>query len=184
MTEDGKVYRVNEDGSFTSIGNVEDLEKKPSSPSMYKIPSIPPLNMKATISTEVVWWKRNYNWLWVITFVVFVGWFISCLSCAWPEFPIYENGYITNWYTQDNFFTIFTFSGVILIFFALSWYLSIKDKVILKLIQIPFIGISGWLACLMFWLCEQRYSFLLVCIATIPVTMWVMTLCLSIFRRK
>lgn len=30
MTDDGKVYRVNEDGSFTSIGNVEDLEKKPS----------------------------------------------------------------------------------------------------------------------------------------------------------
>lgn len=41
IADDGKVYRVNEDGSFSSIGNVEDLEKRTSAPSTDKMSPIP-----------------------------------------------------------------------------------------------------------------------------------------------
>lgn len=185
MTDDGKVYRVNEDGSFTSIGNVEDLDKKTSTPSSDKMPPIPTPNVKTTSTTEVGWWKRNYNWLWVTTLVVFLGWFISCLSCAWPEYPQYDElGNISNWYTCDNTGEILIICAIVLVCFGLSWYLSNKNKTILKLAQILLIGCSAWVACLMLVLCEQRYSYLLICIATIPVTMWIITLCLSIFKRK
>ena len=171
MTEDGMVYRVNEDGSFTSIGNVEDLEKKPSSPSMYKIPPIPTKNIKITIATEVGWWKRNYNWLWVTTFVVFAGWLISCFSCARREY-------------YDHTVEIL-FAGVLIrMFYWLSWYLSEKDKTILKFTQILIVAGVFYLTCQMYSLCDKRYSSLLVCLASIPVTMWIITLCLSIFRRR
>lgn len=185
MTNDGKVYRVNEDGSFTSIGNVEELEKKPSAPCIDKLPPIPAATAKTTSASEVGWWKRNYNWLWITTLVVFIGWIISCLTCAWPEYPQYdERGYISTYYTVDNTGWILLVSAIIIVCFCLSWYLSKKDRTILKLTQIFLIGCSAWVACLMLALCEQRYAFLLVCLAIIPLSIWIVSVCLSIFSRR
>lgn len=29
ISDDGKIYRINDDGSFTSVGNFDEIEKKP-----------------------------------------------------------------------------------------------------------------------------------------------------------
>ena len=185
MTNDGKVYRVNEDGSFTSIGNVEELEKNPPTTSIGKLPPIPAATAKTTSPSEVGWWKHNYNWLWITTLVVFIGWIISCLSCAWPEYPEYDElGYISTYYTVDNIGRILLVSAIIIVCFCLSWYLSKKDITILKLAQILLIGCSAWVACLMLALCEQKYAFLLVCLAIIPLSIWIVSVCSSIFSRR
>jgi len=183
ISDEGKIYHINEGGSYTSVGNIEDIENKSSSTSINKIPPIPTPKVNTSDTAEVGWWKRNYNFLWVTTLVIFVGWFISCLSCAWPEYPYYDDGRI-RYYTQDNTGYILAVNSVILLCYSLSWFLIKKDKTVLKLAQILLVGFASWLACLMFWWCEQEFSFILVCLATIPVTMWIITLCLSIFRHK
>lgn len=186
MTGDGKVYRVNEDGSFTSIGNVEELEMKTSTPrTTQEPPPIPKPTSKTTNVSEAGWWKRNYNWLWMTTLVVFIGWFISCLSCPRTEYPQYDElGNISNWHTHDSTEEILLAYWIILVCFGLSWYLSNKNNTNLKLTQILLVGGSAWVACLMLGLCELRYAFLLACLAAIPFLIWIITVCLSIFRRR
>lgn len=185
ISDDGKVYRVNRDGSFTQIGNVEDLEMKPTTSPVDKMPPIPNVTSTDSSAAKVGWWKRNYNWLWSSTLILFIGWIISCLSCRWTEYPIWnENGYAYYYYV-DNILEILIGSILIIVCYCLSWYMSRKNKIFLKLMQIILIGGAACGAHLMNNnLCEPQYSFLLDCIASIPLLIWFVTLCLSWFRRN
>lgn len=181
ISDEGIIYRVNEDGSFTSVGNVEDIEKKPSSTSENKMPPpIPTPAVKTSGSSEVGWWIRNYNWLWLITLVIFIGWFISCLlSCSCLYYPIYECGFIDYVY---NFGEILGGSVVILIFVILSWRFSSKGKLLYKFLQIPLVVCCGWIASVAYWKCE--HSFLLLRLAVFPFMLWIITICKSLFGSK
>lgn len=184
MTDDGKVYRVNEDGSFTSIGNVEDLEKKPTTALRDNMPPIPTPIFKSSNDKELGWWKRNYNWLWVTTLVVFIGWFISCLSCSeyqdqWWNGDHYEYGSY-----ESYFIIVLEYCLIILLGFGLSWIVSFRTKTILKLLQIPIMIIAIWFAYIMIWYLDPMYAFLLLCLASVPFVAWIITLCLCIFRHR
>lgn len=217
-------YRINEDSSFTSMGNIEDMDA-----SMQSQPNLSQQNesdrkshtgvtkyfkiligvvglllfisalvfkmMAAFIfnalavccmylvfysASKVGWWKRNYNWLWITTLVVFIGWFISCLSCRWHEYPQCDELY----YTVDNTGGMLFVTTIIIVCFCLSWYLSNQDRSILKLAQVLLIGCSAWVAGIMLALSEQEYAFLLVCLAIIPLSIWIVSVCLSIFSRR
>lgn len=184
ISNDGKVFRINEDGSFTSVGNVEDLERKPSDASADRAPSIPHPPYKPAGASECGWWKHNYNRLWVTTLVVFFVWFISCLSCS--EFQInywYDDHYEYDY--ESYFIVVLEYSFIILLSYAISWFFSSRTKVIFKWIQIAIIIFAIWLACIMLWHIESSpYVFLLRCLAVIPFSAWIVTLCLTIFRRR
>jgi len=184
ISDDGKVYKINEDGSFISVGNIEDIEKKPSGNPVNNIPPIPSTSKSTSSLVEVGWWKRNYNWLWITILIVFIGWFISCLSCAWPYYPIYDGSGSLNYYQADNTEEIFGVSLIILFCYCLSWYLSAKNKTWIKLIQILLVGCADCIAMPIYCLCEQAYSFLLLFLATIPFSLWIVAICLSVFKRK
>ncbi|MDE6278283.1 MAG: hypothetical protein K2M06_09290, partial [Muribaculaceae bacterium] len=82
ISDDGTVYRINEDGSFTSVGNIEDIEKESSSTAIHSVQPVQSATRKISGKSEAGFWNRNYNRLWATTIVLFVGWFISCLSCS------------------------------------------------------------------------------------------------------
>lgn len=184
MTDDGKVYRMNEDGSFTSIGNVEDLEKTPTTTPVYQIPPIPTDKPTASNGSEIGWWKRNYNWLWFTTLILLIGWFISCLSCSEYQ-PSY---WYVDHYEYDEYHSyaiiVLEYCFIILLSFGLSWLVSSRTKTILKLLQIPTMIIAIWFAYIMIWYLDPMYAYLLFCLASVPFVVWIITLCLSIFRRK
>lgn len=185
ISNDGEVYKVNEDGSFTSMGNIENLQNV--SDNNYggntnkpQASSLDPKNTKKS-----TWWKKNYNWLWVTNIVIFICWFISCLSCRWPEYEIGgEDGEIVGHYKADNIGYILVSSAVILFCVCLSRYLSNKNKKIFKFIHFLLLGCAISFALPVHYLCEQEYSFLLICLAIVPFTLWIVSICLSIFRRK
>lgn len=185
ISDDGRVFRINDDGSFTSVCNIEDVDKKSSAISVDNESPIPTPEMKMPNSIEIGWWKRNYNWLWITNLVLFIGWFISCLSCSWPDYPVYnENGFIVSYYHATNLVDILVGCMVILLCYTLSWYLSSKNKMILKLIQILFVGFACWVARAIYWLCDMQYSLLILSIAIVSYSIWVLAICLSLFSRK
>ncbi len=61
VSDDGRVFRINADGSFTSVCNIEDIEKISSAIAVDDKPPIPILEMKVPDSVENRWWKRNCN---------------------------------------------------------------------------------------------------------------------------
>lgn len=140
ISDDGSVNKINDDGSFTYVGNIEEL---PLGTTINKSgpPPIPGFKDEQDASNNKGRGRRNYSWLWVTTLVVFIGWFISCLSCAWPEYPQFnEFGEISGWYYRDNTSYILAICAAILSCYGLSWFLSLKDNIILKLTQIPIVG--------------------------------------------
>lgn len=74
ITDDGKVYRINEDGSFSEIVDVTNL----------------PSNQH-----NKGWFYRHYNWLWLIGLIAQLGFIISAVSCSYYReewySPIYDN---------------------------------------------------------------------------------------------
>ncbi len=184
IANDGSIYKVNDDGSFTLVGNIDDIDKLHSKSSVDAISSKSASIGKTSDNINKGWLKRNYNWLWLTTLVIFIGWFISCLSCSCPNYPIYEGGYIVNYYYVDNFGEIFGVSVVVLICFILSWRFSLKGKWLYKFSQILLVACCGWIASSVYWLCEQQYSFLLLCLAAFPFILWIITICVSLFSNK
>ena len=162
MTDDGKVYRVNEDGSFTSIGNVEDREKKPSTQQVDIMLPIPPSTPTTSSAAEIGWWKRNYNWLWITTLVVLILWFLTCF-CYTHGGAIYSLGDCM----------------IILVCYILSWYLTTKNKIWQKIVQIPLIIFAYYGA----WIITLRSEYNLIPIF-LPFAMWIITSCLSLIRRR
>lgn len=188
ISDDGKVYRINEDGSFTSVGNIEDIEMKSSATSADKMPPNPTSTVKRTNTSEVEWWKRDYNYLWVLNLAVFIGWFILCLLYStYPDyystFDDYGNFVENCWYSVNNTAEVFAFCTAIVFCYGLSWYLSKKDKTILKLSQILLVGCAIWIAFLIVWLCSDP-EVLLVSAIMLPFSIWTVTICLSLFGRK
>lgn len=185
ISNDGEVYKVNEDGSFTSMGNIENLQNVSDNnyggnTNKSQASSLDPKNTKKS-----TWWKKNYNWLWVTNIVIFLGWFVSCFSCSWSERTVYnEYGEIIRYYRYDNREEILVLSSVILLCFCLSCYLSNKNNTFLKFIHFLLLGCAIWFALPVHYLCEDEYSFLLICLAIVPFTLWIVSICLSIFRRK
>lgn len=185
ITDDGKVFRINDDGSFTSVGNIEDIEKVHSTSVADSISTMQTSSGESSKHIIKGRLNLNYNWLWLTTIIIFVGWYISCLSCSWPYYPIYdESGHIVNYFHADNFGDILCVSIAIQICFALSWFFSSKDKLIYKILQIPLVVCSGWGVHTVYWLCEQQYSFFLLCLAIIPFMIWIIVICVSLFGRK
>lgn len=185
VSDDGRVFRINADGSFTSVCNIEDIEKISSAIAVDDKPPIPILEMKVPDSVENRWWKRNCNWLWITNLIVFIGWFISCLSCSCPTYPIYnENGFVVDYYYVTNLVDILEGCLVILLCYILSWYLSSKNKMILKLFQISFFVFACWVAREIYVLCDMQYSLLLLTIAIVSYSIWILAICLLLFRRK
>lgn len=181
ISDDGIIYRINDDGSFTSVGNIDDIEKKQTVNTTVKThPSTS--NRKKSHNTENIgWWKRNYNWFWFATLVVFIVWFISCLSCG--EFPVYNDEYFVIGIYCNNV-PILTNGCLILLCYILSWILSTKKKYIILIIQLLVVFFASFCAYGNYCLCDPKYSDLLIYLYSIPLIMWIIALCLSIFKRK
>ena len=181
ISDEGIIYRINDDGSFTSVGNIDDIEKKQSVNTTVKTyPSTS--NRKKSHNTENIgWWKRNYNWFWFATLVVFIGWFISCFSCAWPEYPMYDDeNFIIGYYSADNTIKILTNVCLILLCYILSWILSTKKKYIILIIQLLVVFFASFCAYGIYCLCEPEYSNLLINLYSIPLIMWIIAIFINI----
>ena len=155
IADDGTVYKINDDGSFTSMGNIEDIENKSNTDANNNNSSIPACSIKTSTNTDVVWWKRNYNWLWVVTLILFLGYFF-----VYPFGPC----------------------AVIFICYCLSWFFSTKNMFWLKLLQIPLFACAIWCAHICEYI-GPLYYFLYKS-GPIPYVMWIVTCCLSIFKHR
>lgn len=177
ISDDGKIYRVNDDGSFTLVGNVVDIEKKPSANPINNMLPNNTLVMKACNFIKVGWWKRNYNWLWVTTLVVFIGCVNSYLQYIWTLYDLISY-YNSKEYIGSGvapYVGISSVSIAILLCYSLSWGLSTTKKTQLKLIQIPLVVCAGSIA---YFYQLFGWGFSIYFIA------WIVTLCLSLFSRK
>lgn len=186
ISDDGQVYRINDDGSFTSVGNIEDIEKKTSSAPIIGKQTYGPAPVPYTSkAAESGWWMRNYNWLWVVTLVVFISWFSACLS-----FSEFENRYWSDdhyvYYYEWNFSEILGYCLTILLSFAISWFISSGTKIIFifKWLQIAILIPAICSAYTMLWHLDPGYALLLLCVAIIPFSSWIVTLYFSIFRHR
>ncbi len=185
ISDNGNVYRINEDGSFTSVGNIESIEKKsPETAETAPQSGTKPLETQ-TVDSDTGWWKRNHNWLWTTILILFVGWFISCLSCSYftREHP---DGYGNYYYEyEDNFVIVLEYCAIILIAYVVSWYISSSTKKVLRLLQIPVFLLALYTG--IFFIahyCEWECISLLLEFAIIPSAGWLVSVCISIFRRR
>lgn len=123
---------------------------------------------KTTVSSpKVSWWDRNYNWLWVITLFIFAVWFAA---------TIWASGYR---------YIVVGSCLVVLSPIIISWLLSSHRNKIIQILQIVILLIAVPFAYVAteYGLTEFRRSMSRV-LAFIPFGLWIITLCLSIFRRR
>ena len=175
ITDEGKVFRINDDGSFTKVGNIEDIETKPSDneseikTSVGKVQVDPP---------KVSWWNRNYNWLWAITLFFLLGWFGDCIANhnnistqEWIDGELVEVG------APGIGFGVF----LLPLCFGLSWFLSRKRKSLLQLFQILLI-IIGY--AIIGGLSRHSGDAVVNSLANVTSILWIVAVCLSIFKPK
>ncbi len=70
ISDDGNVYKINEDGSYTLIGNIETIERKISANPINNIDPNLTSNIKTSKSVKLKRKKRNYIWLWITMLVL------------------------------------------------------------------------------------------------------------------
>ncbi len=172
ISDDGKIYRVNDDGSFTSMGSVKDIDK-----------SAPEKPSGADLPQKANWWKRNYNWLWVTMLVLFIGWIAACMSCSFIVDVMYENGQPT-YYQYSNGNIILLFGILVTALFGFSWWLSSKRRKVLLLIQLLLLFFAY---CCLFYssqLCNDEDAFIIWNLSFIPLIIWIITLILTIVKQR
>lgn len=107
VSDDGKVFRVNEDGSFTEMGNIEEsfAEKNRTTPeTTNSIPPSPP-------NFDPDNYKENYNdyeeeeeprkskkWLWILLILIIAGGGLALLVL-----PNLMGNYNKGYYQNDNY---------------------------------------------------------------------------------
>lgn len=69
ISDDGKVYKVNDDGSFTSMGNVENLANT-SENNKRNAPNESQTSFEQKDDKESIWWKKEGLWVKVLFCVV------------------------------------------------------------------------------------------------------------------
>lgn len=73
ITDNGDIYKINEDGSFTSIGNASQVDTKITAENNTRVHK--PSNQKG-------WLMTNYNWLFLISLILLI---ISGMTCTTME---------------------------------------------------------------------------------------------------
>lgn len=171
VTDEGEVLRINKDGSFSKMGNVEQLNYETSKEaSSVKNPSAK-LPIKRTAS--------NYSWMWWTGLVLIFGFVVTAFSCGWPEREWYDainntHGYFTVDYTIE----ISLYGVTLLLVYVSDWIIirrwAKRVVFIISILSLTLFAIFNYM--MPYDWCEERYITIICVLGMIQSVWWLSTI--------